>query len=250
LGGETVFYSSAPLIRETLEYEFREEKNFSYKGLTAQEQVEHIAKFISGLWQIHPFGEGNTRTTAVFAIKYLRTFGFRVENEPFAEHSWYFRNALVRANYNDTAKNIHATTVYLNRFFGNLLFGENHILKNRELHVDFKAPADDPIKPGQELGQELEQELGHEQQELRQELNKPSLYSEIVQSLAAEPLSRQGISTSLGQKKVSGQLNQVIKKLIADNLIERTIPENLNHPAQKLRLTERGKVFLKLLNHK
>jgi fido (protein-threonine AMPylation protein)/DNA-binding CsgD family transcriptional regulator len=148
LGGETVFYSSAPLIQETLEYDFREEKNFSYKGLTAQEQVEHIVKFISDLWQIHPFGEGNTRTTAVFAIKYLRTFGFRVENEPFAEHSWYFRNALVRANYNDSSKNIHATTVYMNRFFGNLLFGENHVLKNRELHVDFKAPVDDSEKLG------------------------------------------------------------------------------------------------------
>ena len=142
LGGETVFYSSAPLIRETLEYDFREEKNFKYKGLTQEEQVEHFAKFISGLWQIHPFGEGNTRTTAVFAIKYLRTFGFKVENEPFAEHSWYFRNALVRANYNNSAKNIHATTKYLNRFFGNLLFGENHILKNRELHIDFKAPVE------------------------------------------------------------------------------------------------------------
>ncbi len=142
LGGETVFYSSAPLIRETLEYDFREEKNFKYKGMTQQEQVEHIAKFISGLWQIHPFGEGNTRTTAVFAIKYLRTFGFKVENEPFAEHSWYFRNALVRANYNNNAKNILATTKYLNRFFENLLFGENHILKNRELHIDFKTPAE------------------------------------------------------------------------------------------------------------
>ncbi|MDR2911713.1 MAG: Fic family protein [Alistipes sp.] len=148
LGGETVFYSSAPLIRETLEYDFREEKNFSYKGLSQQEQVEHITKFISGLWQIHPFGEGNTRTTAVFAIKYLRTFGFKVENEPFAEHSWYFRNALVRANYNDSAKGILATPKYLNRFFGNLLFGETHALKNRELHIDFKAHVRDSEKLG------------------------------------------------------------------------------------------------------
>jgi len=140
LDGETIYYSSAPLIKETLEYDFREEKNFKYKGLTKHEQIEHIAKFISNVWQIHAFGEGNTRTTAVFAIKYLRTIGFKVENEPFAQHSWYFRNALVRANYNNHAKNIYATTTYINRFFENLLLGENHILKNRELHIRFVAP--------------------------------------------------------------------------------------------------------------
>ncbi|MDR0206867.1 MAG: Fic family protein [Bacteroidales bacterium] len=141
LDGETVYYSSAPLVKETLKYDFKEEKNFIYKGVTKQERVEHIARFISGVWQIHAFGEGNTRTTAVFAIKYLRTFGFNVENEPFAQHSWYFRNALVRANYNNHAKNIYATTKYLNRFFENLLLDEKHILKNRELHIHF-VPTD------------------------------------------------------------------------------------------------------------
>jgi fido (protein-threonine AMPylation protein) len=140
LDGETVFYSSANLIKDTLEYDFKEEKNFNYKSLTKQEKVEHIANFISGVWQIHAFGEGNTRTTAVFAIKYLRTFGFNVENEPFAQHSWFFRNALVRANYNNHAKNIYATTKYLNHFFENLLFEEKHILKNRELHIHFVPP--------------------------------------------------------------------------------------------------------------
>ena len=140
LDGETLFYSSAPLINETLAYDFREEKNFKYKGLTKQEQIEHVAKFISGLWQIHAFGEGNTRTTAVFTIKYLRSFGYKVENMPFAQHSWYFRNALVRANYNNYEKNVYATMKYLNRFFENLLFGGNNILKNRELHIHFIAP--------------------------------------------------------------------------------------------------------------
>jgi fido (protein-threonine AMPylation protein) len=135
LDGETVLYASAPLIRETLDYDFSQEKVFRYKGLTRQQQVEHIVKFISGLWQIHAFGEGNTRTTAVFAIKYLRSFGFDVNNEPFAEHSRYFRNALVRANYNDLTKNIHATSKYLMMFFGNVLFGEDNALKNREMHI-------------------------------------------------------------------------------------------------------------------
>ncbi|MDR0381402.1 MAG: Fic family protein, partial [Oscillospiraceae bacterium] len=112
------------------DYDFEREKAFVYKGLSKEQIAEHIAKFVSGLWQIHAFGEGNTRTTAVFIIKYLRTFGFAVSNDLFAGHSWYFRNALVRANYNNYKNNIYATLAYLNRFFGNLLLGESHPLKN------------------------------------------------------------------------------------------------------------------------
>jgi fido (protein-threonine AMPylation protein) len=133
LHGATVYYTSAQSIKETMDYDFAQEKAFSYKGLTMPQTVEHIAKFISGLWQIHAFGEGNTRTTAVFTIKYLRSFGFDVANDIFAANAWYFRNALVRANYNDLTKGIHATQEYLNRFFGNLIFGERNNLSNREL---------------------------------------------------------------------------------------------------------------------
>ena len=135
LGGATVFYASADSIRATLDYDFAQEKAFVYKGLGKSEIVEHIAKFVSGIWQIHAFGEGNTRTTAVFAIKYLRTFGFSVTNDMFVDHSWYFRNALVRANYNDHKNNVFATQDYLNRFFGNLLLDENNVLQNRDMQV-------------------------------------------------------------------------------------------------------------------
>ena len=135
LDGKTVFYASADNISATIDYDFKEEKNFNYKGLSKRETVEHIVKFISGLWQIHAFGEGNTRTIAVFTIKYLRTFGFEVENDMFAKHSWYFRNALVRANFNDYQNQIYAAQVYLMNFFGNLLLGENNELKNRYLHI-------------------------------------------------------------------------------------------------------------------
>ncbi|MDR3218764.1 MAG: Fic family protein [Dysgonamonadaceae bacterium] len=135
LNGKTVFYASADDIRATLDYDFGQEKAFSYKNLNKQEMVDHIAKFISGLWQIHAFGEGNTRTIAVFAIKYLRSFGFEIDNTQFAKHSWYFRNALVRANYNDYQNNIYATLEYLMNFFDNLLFGESNKLKNRYLRI-------------------------------------------------------------------------------------------------------------------
>lgn len=99
--------------------------------------VKHLAKFASGIWQIHPFGEGNTRATAVFMIKYMKTFGFRVNNDAFEKNSWYFRNALVRANYTNLQKGVHATTKFLEMFFSNLLLGTNHDLKNRYMHVDF-----------------------------------------------------------------------------------------------------------------
>ena len=142
LNGETVLYGSAESLKATLEYDFEQEKKFSYKGLSQQETIEHIVHFISYLWQIHVFGEGNTRTTAIFLIKYLRSFGFKVNNELFEQHSWYFRNALVRAIYKNHTKDIHATDEFLIRFFENLLLGEKHILKNCEIHVFF----DDTVK--------------------------------------------------------------------------------------------------------
>ena len=135
LNGETVYYASAQSIRETLDYDFAQEKAFNYKGLSIPQIMEHMAKFISGLWQIHAFGEGNTRATAVFTIKYLRTFGFDVTNDIFAANAWYFRNALVRANYNNFKLGIHATHEYLYKFFSNLLLDEKNELKNRDLLV-------------------------------------------------------------------------------------------------------------------
>ena len=136
LGGDTVIYGNAAYLRETLEYDLAEERKFSYKGLSQYEIIKHLAYFISRLWQIHIFGEGNTRTTAVFFIKYLRSLGYDATNDIFAENAWYFRNALVRANYTDLKRNIHETTEYLEMFIRNLLLNENNELKNRYLHIN------------------------------------------------------------------------------------------------------------------
>ncbi len=135
LDGATVMYGSASQLRATLEYDFSQEKNFSYKGLSMDEIIRHLAVFISRLWQIHIFEEGNTRTTAVFFIKYLRTLGFSAANDIFAENAWYFRNALVRANYTNLQKGIHETTEYLELFLRNLLLDEKNELHNRNLHI-------------------------------------------------------------------------------------------------------------------
>lgn len=144
LDGATVLYGNAAELRQTLEYDFEQEKKFSYKGLSTDGIIEHLAFFISSLWQIHIFGEGNTRTTAVFFVKYLRSLGYDATNDIFAENAWYFRNALVRANYTDLKNDVHETTVYLERFIRNLLLSENNELKNRYLHINhlFEGNAD------------------------------------------------------------------------------------------------------------
>ena len=138
LNDDTVTYSSYETLKETIEYDFDQERNFSYKDLSLDESISHLSRFISNIWQVHPFCEGNTRTTAVFLIKYLRTFGFDVKDEVFADNSWYFRNALVRANYKNYEKNVFEDISFLEKFFNNLLTNTKYELKNRYMHVDYK----------------------------------------------------------------------------------------------------------------
>ena len=143
LNGETVIYSSYDIIKETLEYDFEQEKNFSYRDLSFEKAVKHLSKFTANIWQIHPFCEGNTRTTAVFIIKYLKTFGFNINNDVFAYNSWYFRNSLVRANYKNFEKNVFEDTSFLEKFFFNLLSNTKYELKNRDVHIDSIISAED-----------------------------------------------------------------------------------------------------------
>lgn len=149
LDGDTVLYSGFDMIRATLEYDFTQEKMTDYPALDAEQALQRICRFISGIWQIHPFGEGNTRTTAVFAMKYLKSFGFTVDNDVFKEHSWYFRNALVRANYNNYTKGISATNIFLEKFFRNLLFGESNKLSNCDMHISLSQSAKNEVSKSQ-----------------------------------------------------------------------------------------------------
>lgn len=142
LDGDTVIYGGVSLLKETLNYDFEVEKKFDYSNLNKSEFISHMAKFIASIWQIHVFSEGNTRATAVFLIKYLRKFGYDITNDIFAENAWYFRNALVRANYTNVEKNIYETTKYLEDFLNNLIFGDNKKLKNRHLHIYWEQKVD------------------------------------------------------------------------------------------------------------
>ncbi|MDY5770732.1 MAG: Fic family protein [Anaerovoracaceae bacterium] len=175
LDGATVLYGPASELRAALEYDLSQEKSFSYRGLSMDETVHHLAVFVSRLWQIHVFAEGNTRTTAVFFIKYLRTLGFDVTNDIFAENAWYFRNALVRANYSDLKNGIHETTEFLELFLRNLLLGEKNALHNREMHISGKF--------GSNKKQDIEpekQDIGHEEQDI----HISTIYAGCVEGLS------------------------------------------------------------------
>ena len=159
LRGDSVLYGRWQDLRMTIEYDLEQERQFDYTGLDMGQMIDHLTRFVAGLWQIHPFGEGNTRTTAVFTIKYLRYLGFSVNNELFERHSWYFRNALVRANYRNVVKGVEREPVFLIRFFRNLLLGEDNTLKNRYMMIDgpeeWKMPESElaPYKLGTSTGQ-------------------------------------------------------------------------------------------------
>ena len=215
-------------LRRALDWDIEQEKNFPYKGLTVDEKIEHIAKFVSGIWQIHAFREGNTRTTAIFTIQYLRSLGYEVNNEMFAKHSWYFRNALVRANYRNIQKGIDYSPIYLVRFFRNLLLGESWVLKNRYLHID---PTDEwkvqprlatpqvPHTPHQKVDRK-----GGQKTEKVDRKGGQKTKDSILSLIASDPF----VTTNEMSKRLKinrSVISKHIKKLKEDHIIERIGPD-------------------------
>lgn len=205
LDGDTVMYGGALDLRATLDYDFSVEKEFSYKNLSMDEIIKHLAKFVSRLWQIHIFSEGNTRATAVFFIKYLRTLGFDVTNDIFAENAWYFRNALVRANYTNLKKGVHETTEYLELFLRNLLLGENNPLRNRDMHISgsLSSPKCQPQNENVTLDVTLDE---------MQVLNLLKKDGRLTQKKIAESIGKSDrtvkrITSSLEEKKYIERIN-------------------------------------------
>ncbi|MBQ7958699.1 MAG: Fic family protein [Oscillospiraceae bacterium] len=205
LDGDTVMYGGALDLRATLDYDFSVEKEFSYKNLSMDEIIKHLAKFVSRLWQIHIFSEGNTRATAVFFIKYLRTLGFDVTNDIFAENAWYFRNALVRANYTNLKKGVHETTEYLELFLRNLLLGENNPLRNRDMHISgsLSSPKRQPQNENVTLDVTLDE---------MQVLNLLKKDGRLTQKKIAESIGKSDrtvkrITSSLEEKKYIERIN-------------------------------------------
>jgi biotin operon repressor len=196
------------MIGATLDYDFEQERMFSYKGIDLARVVKRISNFVSGIWQIHPFGEGNTRTTAVFTIKYLRQMGYKVNNDPFKEHSWYFRNALVRANYQDLPSGVDRTTEFLELFFRNLLMGEKNELKNRYLHIRWKERGDGVAEGDMDYGSEKTSKSSEKKAKSTQKTVKSS--EKILRLISENPTittevlaERIGISTRAVEKHLA-----------------------------------------------
>jgi fido (protein-threonine AMPylation protein) len=248
LEGDTVNYLNWEDLRRALDYDIKQEREFSYKGLTQDNLITHIASFVSGLWQIHAFGEGNTRTTAVFTIQYLRSIGFDVENDLFAKHSWYFRNALVRANYKNAVKGIDYSPIYLERFFRNLLLGEQWDLRNRYLHIhpteewSVQPNLADPTNTGQAPEQVPEQ--APEQARDLFHTNNP-LVIELIKVLGYEELSISQLMEKTGLKHRPNFIEYHLNPAISEGFVRLLYPDTPRHPRQKYLLTAKGVLLYK-----
>ncbi len=236
--GDSVNYLNWEDLRRALDWDIEQEKNFSYKGLTDDEKIEHIAKFISGIWQIHAFREGNTRTTAIFTIQYLRSLGYEVNNEMFAKHSWYFRNALVRANYRNIQKGIDYSPIYLVRFFRNLLLKDSWVLKNRYLHI---RPTDNWKEQPRIGTPQVPRKLSSSTPQV------PHKFSQHVETLILsfndEYMTSAEIMGAIGLKDRKSFSELYLNAALSEKAIERKYPNTPRHPRQQYRMTELAKTW-------
>lgn len=242
LDGDTVFYLNWEDLRRALDYDIEQERAYSYRGKSQDEIISHLTRFVSGLWQIHAFGEGNTRTTAVFTIQYLRSLGFDVSNDQFANHSWYFRNALVRANYHNVSKGIDYTPVYLERFFRNLLLGEQWDLRNRYLHINPTAewreqPNWDASTNIGQVQDKLMTSAGQVQDKLHTE-NTNIL--RLVQVIGEQELSVKEMMSGVELKGRDNFLNLYLNPALSEGYVHLLYPQSPRHPRQKYLLTVKG----------
>jgi fido (protein-threonine AMPylation protein) len=235
LRGESVLYGRWQDLRMAVEYDLEQERQFNYTVLNKDQMVEHLAKFVAGLWQIHPFGEGNTRTAAIFTIKYLRSQGFSVNNDLFERHSWYFRNALVRANYRNLKKGINYEPIFLVRFFRNLLLGENNTLRNRYMMID--APEDWKMPEGEQAPHKYPTSTPQVQDKLN--TDNPNIIS-LVQVIGEQELSVKEIMEGLGLKDRKNVLNLYLNPAIKNGYVRLLYPDSPRHPRQKYLLTVKG----------
>lgn len=237
LDGDTVHYLNWEDLHRALDYDIQQERQFSYKGLTTDQQIQHIARFVSGIWQIHAFGEGNTRTTAVFAILYLRDLGYKVENDMFAQHAWYFRNALVRANYRNAVEGIDYAPEYLERFFRNLLLGEQLPLHNRDLHISNK-----------DVQSEETEQVPNKLRTSTEQVQDNTI--RLVMSIGLEKLSIKNIMSKVELKHRPTFMENYLNPAIENGFVRLLYPDSPRHPRQKYLLTVKGMMLLNQLSNK
>ena len=251
LEGDTVLYLNWEDLRRAIDYDLEQERAYSYKGKSTDEMISHLSHFVSGLWQIHAFGEGNTRTTAVFTIQYLRSLGFRVANDQFRQHSWYFRNALVRANYRNVAQGIDYTPVYLERFLRNLLLGEQWDLRNRYLHIH---PTEEwSQQPNLAIPPQVPKQVPHKyptstpQVQDKLHLDNPNILR-LMQVIGDKELSVKEMMNGIGLKDRKNVINLYLNPAIAEGYVCLLYPQSPRHPRQKYLLTVKGLALYREFN--
>ena len=249
LEGDTVLYLNWEDLRRAIDYDLEQERAYSYKGKSQDEMISHLTKFVSGLWQIHAFGEGNTRTTAVFTIQYLRSLGFDVNNDLFAKHSWYFRNALVRANYHNIAKGIDYTPIYLERFFRNLLLGEQWDLRNRYLHIH---PTEEwSVQPNLATPSSTPASTPQVPPQLQDKLHTDNLLIiRLIKVIGQEQLSIKQMLEGVGLKDRMNFLKYNLNPAIAEGFVRMLYTQSPRHPRQKYLLTAKGMALYNELTKK
>ena len=239
LDGNSVSYLNWEDLGKAIDYDLAQERRFSYKGLSEDDMIAHITKFTADLWQIHPFCEGNTRTTAVFLIQYLRSIGFKADNDLFAGHSWYFRNALVRANYKNAQKGIDYTPVYLEHFFRNLLLGEKWDLRSRYLHINPNSEWKEQPMLSDRTSTGQAQDKHRTSSEPNETSNNPNILK-VVAVLGKDSLSAKSLQERLQLKGRDNFLNLYLKPAIREGHIAPLYPDSPRHPRQKYLLTQKG----------
>ena len=240
LRGDSVLYGRWQDLRMAIEYDLNQEREFDYTVLNKDQMVEHLAKFVSGLWQIHPFREGNTRTIAIFTIKYLRSQGFSVNNDLFERHSWYFRNALVRANYRNLYKGVNYEPLFLVRFFRNLLLGEINMLKNRYMMID--APEEWKMP-------DSEQDPDKSPDKSPDKFAIKNLYvRRLVEAIGRDEVTIKDSLKMLGLKDRESFMNVYLNPAMKERFVRMKYPDKPNHPRQRYLLTVKGLALYNEIN--
>ena len=255
LEGDTVLYLNWEDLRRAIDYDLEQERAYSYKGKSTDEMISHLSHFVSGLWQIHAFGEGNTRTTAVFTIQYLRSLGFRVANDQFRQHSWYFRNALVRANYRNVAQGIDYTPIYLERFFRNLLLGEQWDLRNRYLHIH---PAEEwsrqpNLAIPEQVPEQVPEQAGGKQRKSAGQVHDllhttNALVLDLIKIIGEKEWSVSQLMEKAGLKHRPNFIEYHLNPAITEGYVRLLYPDSPRHPRQKYLLTVKGLALYRELN--
>ena len=230
LQGDTAAYGRAVDIMMALRYDIQQEKDFNYNGLSTDGIIARIVDFVTLLWQNHPFREGNTRTTAVFVIKYLRSIGFEVDNDLFANNSWYFRNALVRANYRNPSKGIEPDKSFLVMFFRNLMLGEQNELKNRYMLIG-NSDADNTHTSTRTSTHTSMMDIA---------AGLSDNVKRLILSIGSEEKSVKEMMDVVGLKNRPNFLEYSLEPAIVEGLVRMKYPNSPRHPRQKYLLTVKG----------